>query len=493
MSAAEAFTSDKEDLLMNEESLVQRVLHLREVEKLSQRQIAKELGMDRKRIRRILNGSDKAKPVPPKSVLDDYVQLIAHWYQQYPRLKAIQIYERLKDHGYGGSYPAVVRFSRQYRRIKPTVYHTLNFLPGEEAQIDWFFFDHDSLGQLAGFVYLLSYSRYAWGIFYPKTTFEFFLAGHLECFRHLNGLAHRHRYDNLKSVVLKREPILEYNPQFLDFSRFYGFSIHLCNPYKGNEKGRVERLIRDIRIFLYAETFLDLADLNREFHRWLTKRNNIVHRSTGKTPKELVTQERLIALPQNVYLARRVIPSVACKTALVEFETNKYSVPTTCAIKAVEIIAYPERIEICLDGQKVATHKRSFAKKQMIQNPLHAEKLLNHTPQFKMRRIFQLISAMDPAFNHFLLQQDHDTQRLEVAYELFQLLKTHSRVILISAVKELNAMPCFKIKALRSLLHLPEPKDGQPLWPQNSQLLHLTYEERSLKDYDPDSTIIQTP
>ena len=469
---------------MNEESLVQRVLHLREVEKLSQRQIARLLGIDRKRIRRILNEGVTAKPIPQKSILDDYVQLITHWYQQYPRLKAIQIYERLKDHGYPGSYQSVVRFSRHYRRPKPTVYHTLNFLPGEEAQIDWFFFNHPVLGKLAGFVYLLSYSRYAWGIFYPKTSFEFFLAGHLECFKHINGLAHRHRYDNLKSVVLKREPMIEYNPQFLDFSRFYGFSIHLCNPYKGNEKGRVERLIRDIRTFLYAETFVDLADLNRKFQEWLTKRNNTLHRSTGKTPKELLTQERLMALPQNTYLPRRIIPSATSKTALVEFETNKYSVPSTCATKTVEVIAYPERIEIYLHGQKVATHKRSFTKNQIIQNPLHTEKLLNHTPQFKMQRIFQLITHMDPNFDHFLVHQDNDLQRMEAAYELFQLLKSHSRAILISAVKELNALSCFKIKALRSLLHLPEPKEGHPLWPQNAQLLKLNYEERNLNDYD---------
>ena len=41
---------------MNEESLVQRVLHLYQVEKLSGRQIAASLGISRKRFRRILEG-----------------------------------------------------------------------------------------------------------------------------------------------------------------------------------------------------------------------------------------------------------------------------------------------------------------------------------------------------------------------------------------------------------------------------------------------------
>ena len=58
-------------------------------------------------------------------------------------------------------------------------------------------------------------------MFYPRSGFEFFLSGHLECFKHLGGLARAGRYDNLKSAVLRRKPQIEYNPQFLDFARFY--------------------------------------------------------------------------------------------------------------------------------------------------------------------------------------------------------------------------------------------------------------------------------
>ena len=473
---------------MSEESLIQRVLHLRQVEKLSQRQIACFLGIGRKRVRRILKGSDDAAPIPKKSVLDEYNHLIAHWYKQHPRLKATQVYERLKTYGYAGGYASVARLTRDERTLKDNAYHPLIFLPGEEAQVDWFFFNHERLGQVAGFLYVLAYSRYAWGIFYPKTSFEFFLAGHLECFKHIGGLARRHRYDNLKSVVLKRSADnIEYNPQFLDFARFYGFSIYVCNPYSGNEKGRVERLVRDIRVFLYAETFDSLCDLNRKFHLWLKKRNIAIHRSTLKTPKELLAEERLIHLPEKPYPPSRVIQAAASKTALVEFETNKYSIPSTCAGKAVEIVAYPDRIQICLAGKTVAGHRRSFGKGEMFQNALHAETLLSRTPQFKMRRILQVISGMDPAFKHFFDHQDNDGERIQAAYQLFTLLKTHSREMLISAVRELNALSCFKIKALRSLLYLPEPRDPQTLWPKDQQLLNLTYEERRLDDYDPDS------
>lgn len=472
---------------MDKEVLEKRVLHLREVEKLTLRQIARELGICRKRIRRILKGRPTVAGPKKPSILEPYRQLIATWYGEYPHLKAKQIYERLLAYGYPGSYRRVAEWTEERRRRKPAVYHALEFLPGEEAQVDWFFFNHPLLGKLAGFLYVLAYSRYAWGKFYPRTSFEFFLAAHLECFEHLKGLARRHRYDNLKSVVLRRENSrIEYNPQFMDFARFFGFSIHACNPYSGNEKGRVERLVRDVRVFLYGQDFRDVPDLNRKFWDWLVGRNHKEHRSTGKSPLVLLGEEKLLGLPQGSYPPTRILPGVlVSKTALVEFETNRYSVPSSCASKKVEIVAWPEKIEICAGGQKVAAHPRSFQRNQKIQNPLHAERLLERTGRFKYERILQLIRQMDPAFEDFLSGHENESERMQAAYEIFRLLKIYSRTILASAVRELVGIGSFKIKALLSLLNLPHPKQEAVVWPVNPKLLNLSYTPRSLDDYDP--------
>jgi len=178
------------------------------VEKLSLRQIAKTLKMGHRRVKRILEQQGlQIRSLPNLPLLEPFWHLIAHWYGEYPLLKAKQVYERLRAYSYRGSYATVARASRRYRTKKAQAYHPLQFLPGEEAQVDWFFFHHPRLGKLAGFLYVLAYSRYAWGVFYPRTAFEFFLAAHLECFRHLAGCARRHRYDNLKSVVLSRKSL----------------------------------------------------------------------------------------------------------------------------------------------------------------------------------------------------------------------------------------------------------------------------------------------
>lgn len=469
--------------MQDNSKLKMTLMHLNLVEKLSIRQIAARLKVGRKRVSDILNGNSLSS-IHKEFILDRYQRLIQEWLSQYPRLKATQIFDRLGPYGYQGSYVSVVRFLRQLRPQSHKAYHALEFLPGQEAQVDWFFFKHERLGTLAGFLYVLSYSRYAWGMFYPRHSFEFFLDGHIRSFEHIKGLARQHRYDNLKSVVLSHEPTVQYNPQFLDFARFYSFSIYLCNPYSGNEKGRVERLIRDIRIFLYGETFESIQELNHKFHQWLTRRNQTLHRSTGKTPLELLAQERLLSLPQLPYIPSRNIPVLVSKTAYVEFETNRYSVPSTCASKKALLIAYPEKIEVRIDFKTVARHERSFARGQIIENPLHFEKLLNQSPNFKLERILALVRKMDGAFCDFLDHQENDSQAQLVAYQLFKLLKSVSRCKLASAVREANHISAYKIKTVLSALNIHLDKEPGAVYPQNPNLLNIQYKPRSLNDYD---------
>lgn len=106
-----------------------------------------------------------------------------------------------------------------------------------------------------GFVLVLAYSRYLYVHFYPRQSLEFFLDGHISAFAEVGGVAHRHRYDNLKSVVIRRKPELLYNAQFVDFASHYGFTLHACTPGRANEKGRVERAIRDINDFLRTKAW----------------------------------------------------------------------------------------------------------------------------------------------------------------------------------------------------------------------------------------------
>lgn len=311
-----------------DESLESRVKHLRTVEGLSIRQIAKALGMGRERVSKLISGRVVAN-LPRPTVVAPYERLIEEWYQEHPYLQAQQVYDRLKSYGYTGSYVRLVLHTRKYRRkSKKPVFHELTFLPGEEAQVDWALWRIPS-GIVYGFVFLLAYSRYVYVRFYPRCTMEFFLDGHIGAFREIGGIPKKCRYDNLSSVVTKRTPELKLNSQFMDFCRHYSFGVHPCTVRRPNEKGRVERVIRDIKDYLRVTPCETIVELNKQTAHWRQERNKRIHRTTEKQPLEMLKEEKLVALPQIHYQPRRSVFVVVGKTGFVSFETNCYSVPSS--------------------------------------------------------------------------------------------------------------------------------------------------------------------
>lgn len=284
--------------------------------------------------------------------------------------------------------------------------------------------------------------------------------------------------------MIKRKPELSYNTRFLDCAKHYGFSIYACNPGKPNEKGRVERVIRDMENFLKVWTFTDIEDLNRKFGVWRTARNKREHRTTGRSPVEMLTEEKLKPLPQIPYKAYRHEPSAISKTGFITFETNRYSVPSDYSGRVCDLMVYPRQIEIIAGDRKIAVHTRLFIKKQKVEHPMHRQKLLKITPLYKQQRTYQLMKGMDKALEHFLNSaQQQGQDPLLWSYELFKLLRGTARETLISAVKTANSLSTYKITYVQSLLR-PLGYQDNPVHPQDTGLLHITYEGRRLSDYD---------
>jgi transposase len=73
-----------------EESLALQVKHLYEVEGLSGRQIARQLGLSRKTVTALLREQKAVRPAE-SYLLKPYERLIEEWYGKYPSLKAIQV------------------------------------------------------------------------------------------------------------------------------------------------------------------------------------------------------------------------------------------------------------------------------------------------------------------------------------------------------------------------------------------------------------------
>lgn len=470
-----------------QETIRQTILYLRDVLKLSFYQIQDRTGISRKRASRIYRGPClKNNGLKRAFILDEYRSLIAGWYKEHPSLRAGQVHEWLTARGLKVGYTTVVKYTKTFRRKVKKAYHPLTFLAGEEAQVDWCHINHPQLGKLYGFVFILSYSRYLFAHVFARNSFEFFIEGIMRAFAAIGGLPHCLRFDNLSTVVLKRNPEIQYNPRFLEFARHYALEIRLCNPGAGNEKGRVERAIRTMR-----ETFLNTAGkhsslkaLNQALHAWVDARNRTVHRATEKKPVDLLWEEKLRPVPEKPWNNVSVHPPAkTTKTAMMIFDTNSYSAPDYLVGRALSIHSTPDTVKIYDGDKQVASHPRSFQRRAQIINPLHRsyQKL---SARAKMQRIHEAIKNLHPALEDFLAKNQacgEDPQK--TAYEIFRLMKSHSRGMLVSVASECLVRKSPRLRTYLSYLHR-EPDEAETVLPQNGDLLNISYKPRGLEEYD---------
>ena len=471
------------------DDIKQKILYLKDVQKLSFRQIAQQTDLSRRRISRICSGNGQRRRTKG-FLLDTYRNLIDRWFNDCKNLKAIQVHQRLQERGVEVGQRTVSRYTQPFRRKKNKIYWPLSFPPGDEGQVDWFFVNHPRLGRLCGFALVLCYSRFLFAHLFPRLSFEFFIEGHLMAFSSFGGYPYALRYDNLRSVVLKKQP-LQYNPSFLEFAHHYGFEIRLCNLASGNEKGRVERVIRSLR-----ETFLNTADhhlslkaLNQSLHNWVDQKNHTLHRATQKKPVEAMQEEKLKMLPEHPW--NNVVihpPKCTTKTGLLLFDTNSYSIPDYLTGQSLSIHAHIDHIDIyTLKGQRVASHPRCFERHQQILNPSHRSCKALSRPA-KRERIYSLIKNMSQEMERFLdLNEQRGDDPYQSAYQIFKLLKNNARATVLSAVRESLKEGVAKMTYVHSLLQDRMPHIQEPVSPQNKGLLNINYQARSLEEYDDDN------
>ena len=323
-----------------------------------------------------------ARPVRP-SRLDPYKDFARQTLDAHPRLRATRLYEMVRARGYPGS---VVQLRRYLQTIRPTTraeaYLRLTTLPGEQAQVDWGHFGKIRVGKayraLSCFVFVLSWSRAMYARFTLDQTLESFLGGHVLAFEAL-GVPRAILYDNLKSVVLERHgDHIRFHPQLLEFAGHYHFAPKPCAPYRGNEKGKVERTIQYLRhAFFAARRFSSVADLNAQLAEWIER---IAHaRPVPGDPNRrpvkdaLVTErERLLPLPAHRF-ATDVVRAVASgKQPYVRFDLNDYSIPHDRVRQPLTLIASESSIRLVdAAGVEVARHARSYDRGAVVENAEH--------------------------------------------------------------------------------------------------------------------------
>jgi len=342
---------------------------------------------------------------PRGSILDPFKSRITRLLDSHP-YSAQQILQRLREEGYGGGVTILRDYVRRIRPPKRAVYLKLHFAPGECAQVDWGAYGtvavDNTRRRLSFFVMVLAFSRRMYVEFTVSQTMEHFLACHEHAFTAWGGVPSKIMVDNLKSAVLQRlagtAPV--FNPRYLDFARYHGFTIVPCNVGRGNEKGRVESGVGYVkRNFLHGIELTDFTTIQAAAQVWLDSIANLrIHGETQQRPIDPFAQERSHLGPLNPhpYDIAHTATSVASSQFRITLDTNQYSVPASYAHRRVTVKAYPDRVCIYFDNQLIARHVRRYGRHQDIEDPDHAKALIAQRSRAREQRLMIHFLALSP-------------------------------------------------------------------------------------------------
>jgi len=365
-----------------------QIKKLKTVDKLSNTEIGRQIGLDRKTVRKALrvespplHWNSRVRP----SKLISFKKYIQERIAEYPRLSAVVLFEELKRQGYTGRIRILNEYLAGLRTKAKEVFLKIETPMGEQAQVDWANCGTVMVGhaqrKLSCFVMVLSWSRRMYIEFTLSQCLEDFLRCHLNAFEYFEGYPRKILYDNLKLVVLSRiGSKIQFNSKFMEFAGSFGFDPVPCNIARGNEKGKVESGIYYIRKnFLEGRKIL-WPGICHQSRLWLDQTANLrIHRTTHQRPHDLWEQEKchLLPLPQWKYdtSIRRAVRST--HQALVRFDGNAYSVPHGNAYQTLELRATLDTVRILFEGKEIACHVRCYDRGIVIEDPKHFEGILS--------------------------------------------------------------------------------------------------------------------
>lgn len=303
---------------------------------VSQHEIARKTGIDRKTIRHYAHGMasredsnsptatgspDPARQIPPprppashgaesgtprtlprhaRSACESHRE----WIEAQVRLgrNAMAIYQELVDRfGFTSRYNSVKRFCRHLKQREPKQFDRLEFLPGEEAQVDYGEgapTRHPTSGTYRKprlFVMTLRYSRRSFRKVVWKSSSEAWARLHEEAFRYFGGSTEYVVLDNLREGVITPdlyEP--ELNRVYGAMLAHYGVMADPARVRDPNRKGTVESAIQHTQsTALKGKRFESIEEQNAYLQHWEEKWAALrLHGRAKRQVEEMFQEER---------------------------------------------------------------------------------------------------------------------------------------------------------------------------------------------------------
>jgi len=367
------------------------------VEGKSRRAVAREFGLARKTISKMLEyslppGYRRQKPIrrPKLGPWQGAIDAILEDDKRRPKKQrhtAKRIFERLRaEHGYTGGYTIVKDYVRAAKIGSQEMFVPLSHAPGE-AQADF----GEAVVVIGGveckahfMAFDLPHSDDCFVQAYPAETTEAFLDGHVRAFEYFGGIPTRILYDNTKLAVARilGDGQRQKTRAFSELQSYYLFAEKFGRPAKGNDKGKVENLVGYARrnFMVPIPQASSWEDLNADFAADCWQRRERRLRGHTETIAERFERDRaaMLPLPATPYEACEKVTLRVSSLSLVRYRTNDYSVPTTYGHRQVLAKGYVHRVVIVCGSQVIARHQRSYERETAVYDPLHYLALLEH-------------------------------------------------------------------------------------------------------------------
>lgn len=375
----------------------------------SQRQIAKDVGVDRKTVRRYVNKYYEArnilmnnvdnKVVDERELIDDIVEAPKYdssnrkknkltddiiekiefhlkenekkraTGQSKQQKKKIDIYEALDEEGCDISYTTVCNTIRSLLNKGAEAYIKSEYDYGDVCEFDWGeakLYIGDELKTFQMAVFASAKGNYRYSRLFPKQDTLCFQESHSLFFEHVGNVYRTMVYDNMKVAVKKFVGPTEKEPTeaLLKMSMYYGFKYRFCNARSGNEKGHVERSVEYVRrkAFAFKDRFDSLDEANEYLQSTCDKLNlKAQSYNDDKNASEILEIEREYMLPKMpIFDAARLEESRVDKYSTIAINTCHYSIPDRYVGKMVVVKIYSSKIFCYYDGEKIAEHDKKY-------------------------------------------------------------------------------------------------------------------------------------
>jgi transposase len=369
------------------------------VDKMSEREAARQFGLARETLRKMLRYS-----VPPgyrrqqpaqRPKLDAWVGTIDHILEddktrgKKQRHTAKRIFERLRDeHSYPGGYTIVKDYVRLRKLSQREMFVPLEHTPGD-AQADFGEAQVVIGGVERKAHYLavdLPQSDDCFVMAFPAETTEAFLEGHNHAFAYFGGVPRTILYDNTKLVVARilGDGTRTKTRAFTELQSHYLFAEKFGRPGKGNDKGKVEGLVGYARrnFMVPVPRYAAWDEFNAHLLVQCQKRRERKLRGHEQTIGERFEKDKeiLLPLPAAPYEACDKRSTRVTSMSLVRYRANDYSVPVEWGHREVLVKGFVHEVMICAASEVIARHPRSYEREDMIFDPLHYLALLEHKP-----------------------------------------------------------------------------------------------------------------